>query len=217
MSEDKPLPQPVEEPKMHPPVEAAIDKQDGEYVPAKQDIESTEHLAMVENFIGSVYGEAKQIDNSNIGDSKYTQGLKFDAKEAIVQARKDLISKNNNIPQQTHPGPQQLQPTPQQFVQPPPVPNQPVVQQPQAMQPVSGSSDSLILKHEIDQLKEQIKDIKKLYDEFFKLKQVKGKWEIKANNKIQNAPSVAKAWNVINKLLKSKTESIIIQYKEIDE
>ena len=77
--------------------------------------------------------------------------------------------------------------------------------------------DSLILKEEIENIKEQVKDIKRLYDEFFKLKQVKGELIITANKKGQKAPSITKAWNILNKLLKNKTAHITIEYKEVDE
>ena len=81
----------------------------------------------------------------------------------------------------------------------------------QAPQP---TGDSLILKHEIDQLKEQVKDIKKLYDEFFKLKQVKGHWTVIVDSKETKTTSIAKTWNVINKQLKNKSKQIIIKYIE---
>lgn len=203
-----------EQPKLHPPPDN-VEQPEGDYTPAAQDIENSEHLKLVENFIGSVYGEAKQIDNSNVGSSQYTKGLKFDAKEAIVDARRSLIQKN---PDQQSKHLEPLAPRSTSTVSPnqtiPPVQQ---MQQNYNVPPAVAPMDSLILKSEIDTLKEQVRDIKKLYDEFFKLKQVKGYWQIKANDKIQKTTSIAKTWNAINKLLKSKTDSIIIEYKESDE
>jgi len=74
--------------------------------------------------------------------------------------------------------------------------------------------DALILKQEIDDIKNNVLEIKKLYDEFFKLKVLKGSWAIVVDGKTVTAPSVAKAWNTINKALKSKKKSITITYNE---
>ena len=192
------------------------------YKPAATDIENEEHLKLVENFIGSIYGEAKQIDKSNLSNSEYTKGLKFNAEQEIINARKDLHSRTvGSIVQM----PNSQQPNAQ--MQPIEVPqHQNVKARPAATnttvptsteRPAVSVTDSLILKHEIDLMKEQIKDIKKLYDEFFKLKQVKGHWQIKSKNKVQKATSISKTWNIINKLLKNKSDSIIIEYNDSDE
>ena len=220
----EPTPPPVEKPELHPdpaPVDPNSSEKNG-YRPAAQDIESPEHLNMVESFIGSIYGQAKQIDATQIGDSEYTKGLKFDAKQEIMNVRNE-VRQRKGVGQQSAQPPQPVQQVPVQ--QPQAVQQAPVlppmqqapVQQPVQQVPVIQSGDSLILKDEIEKLKEQIKDIKRLYDEFFKLKQVKGEWVITVNKKPQKAPSVAKAWNILNKLLKNKTTHITIDYKEIDE
>lgn len=208
------------QPELHPPPDPLKESNEPGYKPAATDIESQEHLNLVENFIGSIYGEAKQIDKSNVGSSQYTKGLKFDAKASIVDARRSLLEKGQVNAPLHHSTPVQGTNQQQPSIPPPiPVPSQQAapgfIQQTQPTTP--STSDSLILKHEIDQLKEQIVDIKKLYDEFFKLKQVKGHWQVKANNKIQKTTSIAKTWNAINKLLKNKTDSIIIEYKESDD
>ena len=62
--------------------------------------------------------------------------------------------------------------------------------------------------------KEESKEIKKLYDEFFKLKVLKGSWNIIIDNKPVTTSSVAKTWNIINKALKSKKKYITITYNE---
>ena len=79
------------------------------------------------------------------------------------------------------------------------------------------AGDSLILKHEIDQIKQQVTEIKKLYDEFFKLKVIKGSWLIRYDDKEVKSPTVAKTWNIINKLLKNKSKNINIEYIESNE
>lgn len=204
------------------PGELAVNSNEPGYKPAATDIENVEHLKLVENFIGSIYGEAKQIDKSNISNSEYTKGLKFNAQQEIINARKDLHSRSTGgaprapYPQQSN---TQMQPTE--------IPEHQNIQTshqatptgaPTPMgRPVVNATDSLILKHEIDLMKEQLKDIKKLYDEFFKLKQVKGHWQIKSANKTQKATSISKTWNIINKLLKTKSDSIIIEYNDSDE
>ena len=165
-------------------------------------------MSLIENFIGGIYGEAKQIENNNIGDNKFTKAVKMDAAKEIMNVRN--TAKGTPVAQ-----PQQLQP--QQSIAPqamplPPVPDQKIDFPPQ--QPVTSPGDSLILKHEIDQLKEQVKDIKKVYDEFVKLKTVKGKWLITHDSKTHSVPTVSKAWNSLTKLLKNKTKSITIEYVE---
>lgn len=200
------IPEPVQSP--------SIEEGPG-YKPAATDIESVEHLKLVENFIGSIYGEAKQIDKSNISNSEYTKGLKFNAEQEIINARKDLHSRSTGSPTMRSPSPQQPIAQLAPNVQPPP--DVRAIQPPANMQAPVNTSDSLILKHEIDQMKEQLKDIKKLYDEFFKLKQVKGHWQIKSGSKVQKATSISKTWNILNKLLKNKSESIIIEYNDSDE
>lgn len=185
-----------------PPVDGNTEKNG--YQKARESIATVEDVRMVENFIGSIYGDAKRIDKSNIGSNQFTQGLKFNAEKEIMDVRKSVQLSHDNAP----PAPVQ----PQQVMPLPPVPGQQIDFPPQ--QSVTSPGDSLILKHELDQLKIQVNEIKKLYDEFFKLKVVKGKWYIKSNNKEQSANSVAKAWNIINKLLKSKAEHINIRYTE---
>ena len=205
MSKD-PTPPPVKQPELHPPP-PPIDPnapEKNEYRPADQDIESPEHLSMVENFIGSIYGQAKQIDATQIGDSEFTKGLKFDARQEIMNVRNEVKARKG-VGTRSPP----RQQVPQQQV--------PQQQVPQQQVPTIQSGDSLILKDEIEKIKEQVKDIKRLYDEFFKLKQVKGEWVITSNKKAQRAPSIAKAWNTINKLLKNKTTHITIEYREMDE
>jgi hypothetical protein len=211
----EPTPPPVGKPELHPPPEPIDPKtrEKNEYRPAAQDIESPEHLSMVENFIGTIYGQAKQIDSTQIGDSEFTKGLKFDAKQEIMNVRNE-VKQRKGVPPQSAPQPQIPAP-----VQPGPVYNssQPPVQHLAPPPTAIAAGDSLILKDEIEKIKEQVKDIKRLYDEFFKLKQVKGEWVITANKKGQKAPSITKAWNILNKLLKNKTAHITIEYKEVDE
>lgn len=198
-------------PEMHPlPSEqvAGPEIEKNGYRQARQDITNPEDLKLVENFIGTIYGDAKRIDNSNVGSNQFTQGLKFDAKKEIIDIRSTVANKitPNQDPSSANIPPPPLQP--QQPVAP--------VQQAQYTNPPVPPShgDSLILKHEIDQMKEQLKDIKKLYDEFFKLKQIKGKWQIISSDKTQTAPSISKAWNILNKLLKNKSSVITIKYTE---
>jgi len=188
------------------PLPPPVDGNDSGYVPASQDIETKEQLDQVTNFIGELYGAARQLDDTAIGNSEFVKGLKFDPKKEIIELRQHVNKGSaNNV---------QSQPSPQL----PPLPNQtqataqPV--QPVQHTPPVAPMDSLILKSEIDTLKEQVSEIKKLYDEFFKLKQVKGKWTITCDGKEQSAPSVAKAWNSINKLLKNKKPCITIKYTE---
>lgn len=210
MATEKQLPDPgpASPPPMHPPPEPVSEEKSG-YKMARQDIETPADLKLVENFIGSIYGQAKQIDKSNIGDSPYTKGLKFDAEKEIVELRK------GSQPQRVSTQQPQMVPQPQ-------APTQIPIPPPQMQAPIPApapvpvpSGDSLILKHEIDQLKEEMKDIKKLYLEFFKLKQVKGHWEIVCDDgKTTKTTTVAKSWNTINKLLKNKTPSFTIKYVE---
>lgn len=190
-------------PELHKPPPPVTENEKNGYKPAKQEI-SSDNLDLVENFIGSIYGEAKRIDQANIGENQFTKGVKLDAHKEIVNLRKEVSSATNPSVQQPVHQPPQLQP------------HQPVHQPPQMQQntlPVSPS-DSLILKHEIDQLKEQIKDIKRVYDEFVKLKTLKGKWVVSSTEKSQSAPTISKTWNIITKLLKNKTKSITIEYVE---
>jgi len=193
----------AEQPKLHePPPPGTGSSVDGQqYTPARQDLRPQD-VGLIENFIGGIYGEAKQIENNNIGDNKFTKAVKMDAAKEIVNVR--------NIARGTQPPPPQ--PVPQQ---PPPVlpVQQPMQQAIQGHVP-TNTSDSLILKHEIDQLKDQVKDIKRVYDEFVKLKTVKGKWVIKHDSKTQSAPTISKTWNTLTKLLKNKTKSITIEYVE---
>lgn len=212
MSKQSPnLPQ-AEQPSLHPPPPETSTKQqdDEQYRLARQDIETPEDLKLVENFIGNIYGQAKQIDKTNVTPNEFTKGLKFDAEKEILSLRQQQQPR-----QQPQRAPVQVS-GPQPVNIPPIQPTQPMQQaihsQPQAAVP---TGDSLILKHEIDTLKEEIKDIKKLYLEFFKLKQVKGHWEISVpDSKTVNTTSVAKSWNTINKLLKNKTTSFTITYVE---
>jgi hypothetical protein len=172
-----------------------------DYVPAAQEITS-ENVDLVENFIGSIYGEAKRIDHANIGDNRFTKGVKIDAHKEILNLRQSVNPQGQN-----HTPPVKTSPV----VNQPPMAHspQPVMnQQPSFVQP----GDSLILKHEIDQLKEQLVDIKKLYNEFFKLKMVKGKWNITCDGKTQSTVTISKTWNVLNKMLKNKSKSINIEY-----
>ena len=190
-------------PELHKPPPPVTENEKNGYKPAKQEI-SSDNLDLVENFIGSIYGEAKRIDQANIGENQFTKGVKLDAHKEIVNLRKEVSSATNPSVQQPVQQPPQMQP------------HQPVHQPPQMQQntlPVSPS-DSLILKHEIDQLKEQIKDIKRVYDEFVKLKTLKGKWVVSSTEKSQSAPTISKTWNIITKLLKNKTKSITIEYVE---
>jgi hypothetical protein len=196
-----------------PPGPPAVDSKEPGYRPAAQDIDNIDQLKMVENFIGSIYGEARQIDKSNIGDNQYTRGVKFDAEKEIKTLRADTKARHTG---QASPTPS-LQNTQQvqQHVPPPiPPPEMNYPQQPAQINMPIPTGDSLILKHEIDEIKKNIVDIKKLYDEFFKLKTVKGKWIIAHDEKTVTTTTVAKTWNVLNKLLKNKTGHITIDYKE---
>lgn len=203
----------AEQPKLHqppPPTNTTVDGK--QYTPARQDLRPQD-VNLIENFIGGIYGEAKQIESNNIGDNQFTKALKIDAAQEIVNVRKMANGIQNN---QVQPKPQQMEniqtqaPPVPKAIPLPPVPGQQMDFPP----PQMNTGDSLILKHEIDQLKEQLKDIKKLYDEFFKLKLVKGSWKIKTSEKTQSATTISKAWNVINKLLKNKASSITIEYVE---
>ena len=196
VKQSAPPPQPEQIP-LPPPV----DSNDPGYVPASQDIETREQLDQVTNFIGELYGAARQLDETAIGNSEFVKGLKFDPKKEIIELRQHV--NNGNIP-----------PQPPQLPQLPATAPTAPTGQPVHNTPSVAPMDSLILKSEIDTLKEQVNEIKKLYDEFFKLKQVKGKWTITCDGKEQTAPSVAKAWNSINKLLKNKKPCITIKYTE---
>lgn len=200
----------AEEPKLHqppPPPESTVDGQ--QYKPARQDLRPQD-VSLIENFIGGIYGEAKQIENNNIGDNQFTKAVKMDAAKEIINVRNVARGAiNQQQPPPPSPSPQPVQP--QQATPLPPVPGQTMDFPPQS---VTSPGDSLILKHEIDQLKEQVKDIKKVYDEFVKLKTVKGKWLITHDSKTQSAPTISKAWNSLTKLLKNKTKSITIEYVE---
>ena len=208
MSKEQPAPElpPAAPPEMIPEPAAVAELEKSGYQPASQDV-TAENLADIENFIGSIYGEAKRIDQANIGDNQFTKGVKLDAHKEIVTLRNSVKRSGQQPPQPQQPHQLQqpqlpdMQATYQRPVQPSPA-------------PVVPAGDSLILKHEIDQLKDQLKDIKKLYDEFFKLKFIKGSWNITVDGKTQKAPSIAKAWNIINKKLKSKEKQIIINYTE---
>jgi len=195
-----------EQPKLHEPPPAGpgttVDGQ--QYQPARQDLRPQD-VSLIENFIGGIYGEAKQIENNNIGDNQFTKAVKMDAAKEIINVRN--IARGS----QPQPAPQSI---PQQPQQAPPVPVQQPMQQAIQNHIPTSTSDSLILKHEIDQLKEQVKDIKRVYDEFVKLKTVKGKWVIKHDSKTQSAPTISKTWNTLTKLLKNKTKSITIEYVE---
>jgi len=204
-----PQPDPPEQIPLPPPV--SRDSNDPGYIEATQDIKTREHLDQVTNFIGEIYGQARQLDETAIGNSEFVKGLKFDPKKEILDLRNHVIQNNStNAPQQPPPVlpalPAQQTPTPG--------PNQQIPTGNMTQPAMTAPGDSLILKAEIDNLKEQVKEIKKLYDEFFKLKQVKGKWTITCDGKDQTAPSIAKAWNSINKLLKNKTPCITIRYTE---
>ena len=198
---------PAQQPELIPePGPASLEKNG--YKQARTDIESRDDVSLVENFIGSIYGEAKRIDSSNIGESQFTKGLKFDAQKEIVNLRRSVSNPSASI-QHQQPQPQQLVQNPAPLPEPVPLPpHQQVLHSPQP------HGDSLILKHEIDQLKIQLKDVKKLYDEFFKLKQVKGHWTVIVDSKETKTTSIAKTWNVINKQLKNKSKQIIIKYIE---
>ena len=204
MSKQPPVKQPAQPPPPEQiPLPPPVDGKEPGYVPASQDIETKEQLDQVTNFIGELYGAARQLDETAIGNSEFVKGLKFDPKKEIIELRQHV---NKGSTQQ--PPPPQLPPLPAS--------QQATTQHVQPVQhtPPVAPMDSLILKSEIDTLKEQVSEIKKLYDEFFKLKQVKGRWTITCDGKEQSVPSVAKAWNSINKLLKSKKPCITIKYTE---
>lgn len=198
-----------EQPKLHEPPPAGVGTTvDGQqYKPARQDLRPQD-VSLIENFIGGIYGEAKQIENNNIGDNKFTKAVKMDAAKEIINVRN--IARGAQPPPAPQPIQQPVQP--QQAMPLPPVPGQKIDFSPP--QPVTSPGDSLILKHEIDQLKEQVKDIKRVYDEFVKLKTVKGKWHITSDGKTQSTPTISKTWNTLTKLLKNKTKSITIEYVE---
>ena len=185
------------QPKMHPPPEE-VSAEKSEYIPANTDFNDPTQINEMARFVASVHGQAKALDKKVVGDNQYTKGVTFDASSTI----KELANNSGN--KQSIAQPPTLPPIPQLAQQPSNIVQQPVV----------APGDSLILKSEIDKIKEQVIEIKKLYDEFFKLKTVKGKWVIKTENKEQNATSVAKAWNILNKLLKNKTTNINIVYTE---
>ena len=208
MSENEKItPEQSKPPEMIPPPPPVESVEKSGYKMARQDIQTPKDVELMENFIGTVYGDAKRIDKTNVSNSQFTKGLKFDAEKEILNVRN--IARGNVQPQQI-PQPQNVQ-SPQAIQPPPQVMHTQVSQIPQNIPPVG---DSLILKHEIDQIKEQVKEIKKLYDEFFKLKTVKGKWLIETSDKTHTTTTVAKTWNIINKLLKSKTTQINIKYIE---
>ena len=72
-SDQPPPPELIPEPApvSHKPVEDS-------YTPASQDIQTREQLEQVTNFIGEIYGKAKQLDDTAIGSSEFVKGLKFD-------------------------------------------------------------------------------------------------------------------------------------------
>lgn len=202
---------PASAPELIPPPEVTNNTPGNGYQKARENI-IPQDVSLIENFIGGIYGEAKRIENANIGDNKFTKALKMDAAQEIIKVRQQATG----VQPTTQPSkPIPLPSVPNQQINNPPSPSH-VIPEHQHMipQPQVPSSDSLILKHEIDQMKEQLKDIKRLYDEFFKLKQVKGHWKITTPEKTQSATTISKTWNVINKLLKSKAASINIEYVE---
>lgn len=187
------------QPKMHPPPEEPTTEKSG-YVPANTEFNDPSQINEMAGFIASVHGQAKALDKKVVGDSQYTKGVTFDAPKAI----KELAA----APKNNQPGGQLPQPPAPSVQSPPPaLPNM-------VHQQTVSPGDSLILKSEIDKIKEQVNEIKKLYDEFFKLKTVKGKWVVKTESKEQSASSIAKTWNILNKLLKNKTSNINIVYTE---
>lgn len=199
----------AEQPKLHePPAPLPDGSAPGpQYKPARQDLRPQD-VSLIENFIGGIYGEAKQIENNNIGDNKFTKAVKMDAAREIMNLRNTANGKSVAQPQQLQ---QPLQQPHQPVSHPPLITDQNINN---VQQPITSPGDSLILKHEIDQLKEQVKDIKRVYDEFVKLKMVKGKWLITHDSKTQSVPTISKAWNSLTKLLKNKTKSITIEYVE---
>lgn len=200
---------PVTEPELIPPPDKQSSNEPG-YQKAREEI-TPRDVGLIENFIGSIYGEAKRIENNNIGDNKFTKALKMDAHKEIINVRQVASGSPTQVPQQPA---IPLPPIPGQRIDHPPPPEHVKPGQQHLLTQTVNTGDSLILKHEIDQLKEQLKDIKKLYDEFFKLKQVKGHWVITTTDKTQSTTTISKTWNVINKLLKNKTTSINIEYVE---
>jgi len=205
----EPRPPDMEQPKLHAPPDPVSSSEKNGYKKAREDIETPDDLKLVESFIGNIYGEVKRIDSSNVTGNEFTKGLKFDAKQEILNLRRSQQQPQASIPQPPAPQPQQpampLPPVPGQQPDFPPV---------NYTQPPPTGGDSLILKHEIDQIKEQVKDIKRLYDEFFKLKQVKGHWVISVGDKKTKTTTVAKTWNMVNKMLKNKTTEFTITYTE---
>ena len=198
MANQPPVPELIPEP--------SNDPNEPGYVPASTEIQNADQLNEMQEFIASVHGEAKALDSRNVTDSQFTKGLTFDAKKTITDLRREVhtgapVPVNQQNPPPIPPG--IIPPMPVNHVQPP--------------TPTVSQGDSLILKAEIDSLKAEVSEIKKLYNEFFKLKTVKGEWVITANSKETKAPSVAKAWNTLNKLLKNKTNHITIKYTEKSE
>lgn len=204
-----PTPPDVEQPKLHDMPEETPGIEKNGYKKAREDIETPDDLKLVENFIGNIYGEAKRIDSSNVAPNEFTKGLKFDAKQEILNLRRSQQTQSH-IPQPPVVPPPPVQ---QAMSHVPPPAQQPSTPPSNYIQPPTGG-DSLILKHEIDQIKEQVKDIKRLYDEFFKLKQVKGHWVISVGDKKTKTTTVAKTWNMVNKMLKNKTTEFTITYTE---
>jgi hypothetical protein len=213
--EQPPMPELHEVPSIEPPKQE--DKPGGHYVPADQSVDDKEGVDDIAGLIGMVHGSTTQLDGEVIGDNKFVKANQLDAKGM-------LTNMYNQVGQNPGPSPQpQGKPTnayaeARGLTLPPATPVQPPAHlHPQPYPPPNpgvGGMDALILKQEIDDIKNNVLEIKKLYDEFFKLKVLKGSWTIVVDGKAVTAPSVAKAWNTINKALKSKKKSITITYNE---
>jgi len=207
-----PMPELHEVPSIEPPKQET--RQEGHYIPADQSVEDKEGVDDIAGLIGMVHGSTTQLDGEVIGDNKFVKANQLDAAGL-------LTNMYSQVGAQAQPGPRpQGKPTnayaeARGLAQPPVIQRphpQPYTSQPQP--PGVGSMDALILKQEIDDIKNTVREIKKLYDEFFKLKVLKGSWNIIIDNKPVTTSSVAKTWNIINKALKSKKKYITITYNE---
>lgn len=211
--EQPPMPELHEVPSIEPPKQET--HPGGHYIPADQSVEDKEGVDDLAGLIGMVHGSTTQLDGEIIGDNKFVKANQLDAKGMLTNMYNQVGAWRASPGPQPGGKPTNAYAEARGIIQPPPqlLPHpQPNMSQPQP--PGVGTMDALILKQEIDDIKNTVREIKKLYDEFFKLKVLKGSWNIVIDNKPVSAPSVAKAWNIINKALKSKKKYITIAYNE---
>ena len=214
--EQPPMPELHPVPSIEPPKPKPGQPPEGHYIPADQSVEDKEGVDDLAGLIGMVHGSTTQLDGEVVGDGKFVKANQIDAKGMLTNMYNQVKTQqpHQQQPHQQQPG---GRPT-NAYAEARGLPQQPTSlahHQPHPVPPAGvGGMDALILKQEIDDIKNTVQEIKKLYDEFFKLKVVRGSWTITVDTKPVTVPSVAKAWNTINKALKSKKRSITITYNE---